>query len=237
MQLDDLKEAWQAHGRALEKSLAIDERILRELLLRKVRVALAPFVVVRALEVVVGIGALFLVMPVLVAHLGEPRYLVVGGTVAVLALWITGLCAYLLVNSLQLDWGGAVTSIQRDVERIKLAEYRALKWALLGGVVVWLPGLLVLFEALTGVDALARVDLAYLVGNFAIGLAVLALGLALSRRYVERSDLGPRARRVIDALSGRSLRVAQGHLAELAKFQREDPGAESGSNGGGHGAR
>ncbi len=223
MQLDDLKEAWAAHGALLERSLAIDERLLREVLLRKVRFALAPYVLWRALEVALGIAVTLAVVPVLAAHITEPRYVVVAGALAVFTVGITAMCACLLVICLQLDYDGPVTTIQRDVERIKLVEYRAFKWALLGGVALWLPALLVPFEALTGVDALARVQLPYLVGNLLVGLVVLVLGQALSRKYVERSDSELRTRRWVDALSGRGLRRAAGHLAELSKFEREEP--------------
>lgn len=223
MQLDDLKDAWAAHGATLERSLAIDERLLREVLLRKVRFTFVPYLLWRVLELALGVAALSVVLPVVAAHRAEPRYLVVGGALAAFAAGITALCAYLLVNGLQLAFDGPVTAIQRDVERLKLAEYHAFKWALLGGVLLWLPALLVPFEALTGVDALARVDLPYLVGNLVVGLVVLALGQAWSRKYVERSDLSPFARRVVDSLTGWSLRRATGHLAELARFEREEP--------------
>jgi len=225
MQLDDLKQAWTAHGALLERSLAIDERLLRETLMRKVRFALAPHVAWRALEVVLGAAALLAVGPVLAAHAGEPRYLVAGGALLVYLAGVTALSAYLLVNALWLDHGGPVTAIQREVERIRMAEYRAIKWALLGGVVVWLPAALVLFEALTGVDALARVDLPWLALNLLFGIVVLVLGQTLSRRYVERPDLSPVARRIVEAVSGRGLRAAASHLAELARFEREEPPA------------
>ncbi len=223
MQLDDLKEAWAAHGALLERSLAIDERLLREVMLRRVRLALAPYVLWRALEVALCIAALFVVMPVLAAHVAEPRYVVVAGALVVFTVGITAQSAFLIVNGLQLDYGGPVTAIQRDVERLRLVEYRALKWAVLGGVVVWLPAALVLFEALTGVDALARVDLPWLVANLTFGLVVLALGQVLSRKHVERPDLEPWARRLVEVVSGRALRRAADHLAEFARFEREEP--------------
>lgn len=225
MQLDDLKEAWAAHGALLERSLAIDERLLRDLLLRKVRFALAPYVVARALEVSLGIATLGFVLPVLARHLGEPRYVVAGGAAALFAVGVTALSAQLLVRALQLDYGGQVTAIRRAIERLRLAEYRAQKWALLGGVVVWLPTLLVLFEVLTGLAPLAHIDLAFLVANLAFGVALLIVGQVLSRKHVERDDLGPWALRVVDALSGRGLRVAASHLAELESFEREEPTA------------
>ncbi len=222
MKFDELKNVWAAHGALLERSIAVDERLLREMLLRKVRFALAPYAAWRALEVALGIAALIVVVPVLAAHGAEPRYVVVAGALAVFTIGITALCAYLLVNCLQLDYSGRVTAIQRDVERIKLVEYRALKWALLGGATLWLPALLVSFEALTEVDALARVQLSYLIGNLIFGLVLLALGQAWSKKHVERSDIEPWARRWIDALSGRGLRSVTGHLDELARFEHED---------------
>lgn len=223
MELNDMKAVWAAHGATLERSLVINERLLREMMVRKTRVAMAPFVVWRALEVALGAVAMILVMRVLIAHIGEPRYLVAAGALAILVGGIAALCAYLLVGSLTLEYDGAVTLIQREVERLKLVEYHATKWALLGGVLVWLPAALVLFEGVTGIDALARVDLAWLAANLALGVVVLVLGLALSRRYVERPGLRPRAQRIVDAMSGRSLRSAASHLAELARFQRDDP--------------
>jgi hypothetical protein len=108
-------------------------------LLRKVRFALAPFVVWRALEVALGIAVLWLAVPVLLAHPGDPRYLAVTGALVVFTTVVTVLCALLLVHGLQLDYGGPVTRIQRQVEHLRLLAYRAFKWALLGGVICWLP--------------------------------------------------------------------------------------------------
>jgi hypothetical protein len=223
MQLDDLKEVWAAHGAVLERSLAIDERLLRETMMRKVRFSLVPYAAYRALEVALGLVLTGAVASVLAAHPGEPRYFLVGGALALFSVGMTAMCAYLLVKVLQLDHGRPVTTLQRDVERIQLVEYVSFKWALLGGTALWLPALLVPFEALTGVDSLARVELSYLAANLLIGLVVLALGHVLSKRYVERSDLGPRARRLVDGVSGWGLRRAARHLAELARFQREEP--------------
>jgi len=218
-----MKQVWAAHSASLERNLVISERLLRETMLRKARFALAPYLVWRALEVALGVAAMTVVMRVLVAHLDEPRYLVAVGALAIFTAGITALCARLLVGTLTLDHGGAVTAIQRDVERLRRVEYHATKWAVLGGVLVWLPAALVLLEALGGEPLLARVDLAWLIGNLAFGAAVIAVGQLWSRRNVERPGLGPRAQRIVDAVSGRALRSVAAHLAELARFQRDEP--------------
>jgi len=224
MELDDLKAAWRAHGAMLERSVAINEQLLREVMLRKVRARLTPYVAYRALEVALGAVVMFAVMSVLAAHGAEPRYLVIGGSLAVFVGAATAMSGALLTRALRVDYGARVTALQREVEHLRIAEYRAFKWALLGGVVFWLPAALVLFEAVTGIALLARADLAWLVANLAFGVLALALGQAMSKKYVERPDLSPWARRVVDAVSGRSLRLAAGHLAELASFEREPHG-------------
>lgn len=222
MQLDDLQRAWAAHGALLEKNLRIQERLLRAVVVGKVRSALAPNVLWRALEVVVGLAVTVLVGGVLATHVDASRYLALGGMVLAFAIAMTAKTAYLACRTARLDYSGPVAAIQGEVERLKLLEYRAFKWALLGGIVLWLPALLLLFEACTGVDALARAPLPWLAGNVAFGLALLALGQWLSRNHVERTDLAPWARRFVDSLSGRRLARVREHLTELATFTRDD---------------
>ena len=223
MQLDDLKEEWTAHGAVLERSLRINERLLREVMERKIRFALAPYVLGRAFEVAVGLVVAVPLGSVLAAHIDDARYVLVAGVLAVFVIAITAMSAYLLVNAVKLDYGGPVTGIQREIERIKMVEYRAFKWALLGGIVIWLPAILVLFEAVFGVDALARADPLYVGANLVFGVVVLAFGLALSKKYVERPDLRPWARRLVDSVSGRQLQSVTKFLAELSSFEREEP--------------
>ena len=217
MDLDDFKQAWTAHGIALERSLAINERLLRETLLGKTRRALAPFAVARAIELAIGIVVSLAVIAVIARHPTELRYLLVGVPLAVFSIAITASCGVLLARIAKLDYSGAVTALQRELEEVNVVEYHATKWAVLGGTLLWLPALLVVFEAVTGVPALGRVDLRYLLANLAFGAGVLGLGLWLSRRYVERAG----ASRIAGALSGRSLRTARAHLIDLAQFQRD----------------
>lgn len=210
MELDDLKPLWTA----LDRSLVIQERLLRETLLRKVRFAQLPFVLGRAIEIACCLALLLAVVVVMARRGGDPLYLGLGVPLAGFVAAMTAVGAYSLVTGIALDCGGPVTSLQRSVARLKRVEYRALVAALLGGVVFWLPAALFALEAVTGLPVLARVDLAWLIGNVIFGGVVLVGGLALARRH-------GRSSRVIDALTGRSLRRMEQHLAELARFERE----------------
>ena len=221
MNLDDLKGPWAQYGAMLERGVAINERLLRETILNRVRGGITRYAAWRVVELVVGMAMLFVVVLILGAHMTEPRYLIAGGALAVVTGVIAGMSTYLLVSARSVDYGQPITVIQRQLEGIRLAEYRAIKWAVLGGVVVWLPAALVLFEALTGIAALGRAPLPWLAANLLFGVVVLAVGQRLSAKYVERGG-APWARRVMEALSGSGLRSAAGHLAEITRFEREE---------------
>jgi hypothetical protein len=124
MELDDFKSAWAT----LERSLAINERLLREVMLRKVRFWQVPFVIARALEVIVFGAMLVATLSVMSWHGLDARYLVVGGGLAVYLGGLTGMCAFQMVTMLRLDYGAPITALQRDTERIKLSEVWAFGW-------------------------------------------------------------------------------------------------------------
>src|SRR5690606_31411238 len=104
-----------------------------------------------------GVVVIAMTISVLIAHLEEARYLMMAGSVLAFSVFMSGRTVYLLVQASRLDASADVADMQRAIERLKLIEFRVFKWALLGGIVLWLPTALVLFEALIGVHALARV--------------------------------------------------------------------------------
>lgn len=219
MELDDLRTAWAAHGAALDRSVAIGERLLRETLTGKARAAAAPSTRWRVVELVVWLALLVGAGSVLGRHLGEPRYVVAGGALVLYLAAIAGRTVHLLVATARLDYDAPVTATLRAVSRLRRAEVHTTTWAIGGGVVTWLPAALVGFEAVTGVPVLAHVDLAWLAANLALGVLVLIVAVVWVRRNVDRA---PRSR-VVDALSGRALRDAERHLADLAAFERDEP--------------
>lgn len=218
MELDRLKAAWQAHGDALVAAPGPRGPQVGPVVVRRLRFALVPYALWLGVEIVLGVVSMGLVALVGMRHLGEARYLLLAGAVSVFALAITAACVHLFVRITRLDYGAPVAALQRDVARTKLVAFRAGKWALLGGIVLWLPVALLLFELATGVPALAKVDGAWLLANVVFGLVLLAVGQWLARRHVERAagtPLRPWAQCCVDALAGRSLQSASTLLAEL----------------------
>lgn len=217
-ELDELKAAWAGHSAALQRSLVIDERLLQDLFVRKARAAMLPHIAWRVIELICGVAFVLATAPVVFAHAADLRYLVLGGTTVALAVAMTAWTAMLVVRGARLDADAPVANLQQEILRLQSAEYRVFTWALLGGVAAWLPALLLVLEAATGVEAIARVDGPWLVANWALGLVALGLGRVWSRRYVERADRSPWAGRLIESLSGRGLQRAGARLRELETF-------------------
>lgn len=198
-----------------------DQRALAsEVLLSRVQTAFTSFQVWRILEVIIGMAMIMASIAVLAEHVTDPRYVILAGELALLVAGVTGLCTYALVQSIEIDYAAPVTMLLRNIERIRLAEYRAFKWTLLVGSLAWLPVVLILFEALTGFDALARIRLSSLGANVIFGVMCLGFGHALSRRYLERAELSPWARNLLKSVSGRAVQTATQHLKDLARFDR-----------------
>lgn len=222
MELDDLRNVWLTLDNKLERSLAINERLLRERTFDRMRFRLIPTQISRLLEAGLGIVAVAVSIAVLTNHLQEPRYWIVMLSLAISAATVTSLIVFSLVQTMTINFASPVVQLQRSLHRIRLAEYRAFKWTLLTGIVAWCPVSLVLWELLTGVDALARVDSKWLAVNMLFGLVCLGVGQWLSLRYVECSDLSPRMQGLLDSLSGNAGKSLQRQLDSLTHFEQQD---------------
>jgi hypothetical protein len=214
-----------------------NEHLLRNVTTRKIHSSLLPYMVWRTFEVAVGAAATALSGMVLSRHLDDWLYVTVAGSVLMFAILMTATTIALMVRAMQLDHGEQVSDVQKRVATLKLAEFRAFKWALFGGVVLWLPALLVVIEALTatvsgansglehshtnGTQLLRQVPLPWLFANMAFGLAVLALGHLWAKKHVDTKLRSPGGQRLLDYASGRQLASISRDLDELSAFSRE----------------
>ena len=222
MELDELKSLWQQTDRklqALEPALRLQERLARRGMRDRARSKQRLTHLVLWYEVAFGAIAALLAGSYLTAHLTEFRFAVPAALLHLGAILTLGLAVWQLVELGQIDYGGPVVGIQRRLAQIGVVRARGNRWLLLSSPLLWAALVVVVPHGLIGLDVYRAFPIAWVGGNFLVGLAVLAAGLWASRSA--RFGSSRLWRGLGDDLTGRRLAAASGALAELAEFERE----------------
>ncbi|SRR5216683_3495392 len=218
MDLDEMKQKWAEQDRKLDESIRLNRELVNVAKLNGARSAL------QRMTVFLGMGAAvwFVITGALGSfiydHIGNPALAV---PAALLDLYAIGMLAATLrqiVAARSIDYGKPVAAIQPMLEALRILRIRTTQWALLGGMVVWAPFVIVAFSALTGV---ATYGAAWLWTNVAFGLALIPVTLWVSRKYADRLDGSPFIQRLMNDIAGHNLNAAAAFIGRLSEFQGE----------------
>ena len=231
MELDELKAAWQALDRRLEREHALNFARFKHDRMRSVRGALRPLVAGQTLQAL--LGALTVVWSAMfwVEHRGTPHLVALGALLQLWAIALTALAVVEMIALAQIDYAAPVLAIQKRVAELRARRIRLLPFFVVTGCVMWVPATLVVFHQIGGAErwsdrpemlawfawAEQPEVLAWLLANLFL---VPAMALLLLRwlRDPKRARLG---KRVDDELAGRSVLRAESMLVEIAEFERE----------------
>ncbi|MEI2428802.1 serine/threonine protein kinase [Lysobacter yananisis] len=219
MELDELKQAWQALGDKLDRQHRMERLRLREERGRRMRSGLRPLVWGQALQMAAGVlltiwGAAFWSAHAHSAHLlafGLALHLY-GIALVVCGAWVQSCVA-------GIDYTAPVLALQRRLAALRRAYVRGglavgLAWWLL-----WMPALAAILMSLFGVDLYRNAPSMFVYGG-AVGVA----GLLASAWFLRwsRDPARPRLRRAVDdGVAGASVRRAEAVLEEIERFERE----------------
>lgn len=225
MDLDELREKWAEHDRKLDLSIRLNLRLLLSANMNRLRSPLRRFAFLVGLGAIPGLLALVIVGRFISEHWAEPRFAL---PAIVLHVWmIASVAASIrqMVMALQIDYDKPVAVIQKQIESLRALRIRITKWALLTGqLVLWIPGLIVVFKGFWDVDAYQVFGAAFLVANVAFGLAIIPLAIWASRKFGDRMDRSPIIQRLMRDLAGYNLNAATSFLATLSEFENETAG-------------
>lgn len=218
MELDDLKGAWKALERQLERGNALQLQQLRDRKLDGLRRGLSPLCWGQALQIAFGAAIVLASVAFWGRHGDEPAMLATG--VVMHAYGVATIAAGGITLGLvgRIDYAAPVVQIQK-----RLAALR--RFYVISGLCVGLPWaslwvlVLVMLARAAGVDLYARAP-GFVFGSLAVGAALIAALVGLHRwaRDPRRPEL---ARRIDEGTSGRSLRRAQAILEEVRRFEAE----------------
>jgi len=219
VELDDMKNAWLALDRRLERQEALSLATFRERRLDRLRASLRPMLVGRIVQIIAG-GLLALTFaPFWVEHLATPHLVVIGASLHAYALMliIGGARDIYLIR--RIDYAAPVVEIQ-----LRLTELRA--WLLksapvfgVAGCFIWVPFVLWAFMVLFGADIYAHApEVVYWL--FASSV-VCVVPMLLVLRWVRRPGRSKWAAMLERSVIPGSLTKAQRFLDEIAAFARE----------------
>lgn len=222
MELDELKSAWQALDRRLERQDAINLQLFKDRKLEKVRRSLRPLFWGQLMQILFGIPFVVLGVAFWTEHRDVFHLLAAGLSVhlyGVLSIAFGGITMGLLSR---VDDSAPVLQIQKRLA--KLRRFYVVSGLILG--MSWwvfpIP-LGMTIVGLIGVDLYAIAPRAIWIGltcGFA-GLALTWLTLWGLRRWADRTGRLSVLKRCDESAAGESIRNAQRNLDEIAQFERE----------------
>lgn len=220
MELDEMKLVWAEYDRKLDLSIRLNEKLLSAAKMSKTGTAMRRFAVFMGMEalltffVIVWLGS-FIYEYAVVIRFALPAAALDVGAIAILISLVRA-----LVGAIEIDYDEPVAKVQRQVELVRTMRIRSVQGIFLLATLAWVPLLIVTLQAFWGLDAYRLFSGAWLVENVIVGLAMIPLGLWVSKRFGERMSAYPAIRRLMNDLAGYNLNAAARALSSIAEFTR-----------------
>ncbi len=231
MEPEALKAAWQALGRQIERSEAVQFELLRDRKLDRARSSLRPLFWGQLVQAL--FGTVFILLASLLWMRAGSRgdglpltVLLAGIVVHVYGVATIALAGETMRRIRAIDYAAPVVAIQKQLGTLR-------RTYIISGMVAGLPWWFLWVPILTVLAGLGGVDLhAQAPGVIWIGLGVGVAGLLATSWFHRwsRDAARPRLAKAMDeAVTGRSLRKARSQIEELERFERAEPGSPASS--------
>jgi hypothetical protein len=217
MELDELKGAWQALERKLDRQHALELHNFRSGRLAHARSGLRPLIAGQVVQAALGVGLMALFAPYWVRHWGEWHLVVYGASLHLYGLMLMLLAARDLVHIARIDYAAPVLEIQKQLAALRAQRIRSGPAFAISGCFAWIPLVLVIFQSL-GADVWLHKPA--VVGWFVVSGVVTALFTWALLAWVRLPRNARMRQSLDDDAAGRSVTRAQAVLDEIARFEQ-----------------
>ncbi len=227
MQLEELQQQWRRLDQKLDQSLALETELLRQVVMQPARRRVNRLAIWPAIDLVFCVGCLLLSAAFLSGHWRDWHLVVPASAVMISVIALMADNIRQLERVARLDWCGPVAEIQSSLERLRVAKIRQFKWIILLSPLVGFCGLMVGLHWLFGwlsndrVNILDKLDPWWIVANYAFGVLFVPSGYLVARFLAERCHSHRWWQRVLDDISGNSLKAAALDVGRWASLQHE----------------
>jgi hypothetical protein len=221
MDLDEMKAQWANHNRKLDESIRLNRELLRATKLTGAQSALRRLAAGLVLGAIVQLAVVVALGSFIYQHIAVARFALPAAALDVFAIAILIVIIRQIAGALQIDYDKPIAVIQKQLEDLKVLRIRYIQGIFLTATLAWTPLLIVALKGFWGLDAYRMFGGVYLACNVLIGLAVIPLGLWLSKKFSNRMGGSPFMQRIMKDLAGYNLSAATGFLANLSEFENE----------------
>jgi hypothetical protein len=214
--LDELKTAWQALDRKLERQHTLALHQFKETKLAKLRGRFRPLVIGQAIQAAAGLILALIAGSFWFDHIGQPHLMIYGILLHAYGIMLIVFAARDLVLIHEIDYGAPVVAIQKQIARLRAWHQRAGIWFGVAGCFIWVPLMLMIFYGLGADVWMASRDVVYwFLFSSAICLALIYGVIWWSRRPGKERL----AKYLQESSAGKSVKRAQETLAEIERFE------------------
>jgi hypothetical protein len=224
MELDELKQTWSEHARKLDRVLSLNVQGLKTAQLDKTRSALGRFKAFRVFEMLIGILVLIPLGSYIAGHFSVP-------TLAIPALIFAASVLVPVIGNIrqlillgQIGYADPVTTIQRELEEIKLHYLRTIRLPVMM-LPLYLVYIVLGLNLLFGVDVLAQRDATFLWVNLVVSLILIAPAAWVFRHLSFKNIGNPVIRVLVHGGGGKQMLAALEFLKALREFEDEGNGS------------
>ncbi len=221
MELNELKQTWTEHARKLDRILSLNLQGLKTAQLDKTRSALGRFKAFRLFEIVIGILILIPLGSYIADRISVPTLAIPGLIFAasVLVPVIGNIRQLILLG--RISYADPVTTIQRNLEEIKLHFLRSFRLPVLM-LPLYMAYVVVGLNLVFGMDVLAQSSAAYLWANLAFSLILVAPAIWVLRNLSFKNVDNPVIRALVHGNGGKQMIAALEFLKALQEFGDEE---------------
>jgi len=220
MELDEFKQKWAELDHKLDVNIRLNRQVLNATKLDQTRSSVKRLALYLGVELAMWVVIIVALGNFIHEHISNSHLAVSAIALDLYSIGMVVLLARQIAAALQIDYGKPIAAIQKQIEALRVSRIRAIQWAVLAGLAVWIALPIVVFKVLFGVDIY---EPAWVWSNVAFGLTLIPLAVWLSKKFGDRMDRSPFIQGIMRSLAGYTLNAAVGFLATLKRFEEESP--------------
>jgi len=226
MQLEELNQQWKQLDMKLDRSIALNNELLRQVVLQPARRRIHRLAFWPALDVAFCLGLLALGFLFLNGHAYDWKLIAPTAVVMLCALALLINSMFQLQRIAQLDWSGPVVDIQTELQQLHVMKVQQFKWIILLSPLVWICSFMIGLHWVFGWLTVDRVKVLdelhpWVVANYVFGILFVPLGYLLARTLADRFKTRSWWQTLLKGISGNSLQSARHDLQHWERLRQE----------------